>query len=164
MLAACATPYAARGEAGGFSETQLDRNEWVVRFDGNGFTSQEQVADYLLLRSAELTLAAGFRYFILVAQQDQTSYGTYTTPTHTETTATVTSHGNTAYGTAQSTTYGGQTVYIPKPGREALIRCFAERPDFWGTIHDAESVRDSLMVKHGMAQPGISMPPRERAE
>jgi len=114
-LAACATPYQPRGARGGFSETQLDRNVFQVTFRGNGYTSGERAADFTLLRSAELTLANGFNYFIIAEKAARTSLSTYTTPTQSYTTSTATVVGNTAYGQSTTTTYGGQTYLIRKP-------------------------------------------------
>jgi hypothetical protein len=60
LVAACATPYQSRGLAGGFSETQLSENMFQVYFRGNGYTREERVDDFALLRSAELAEEHGF--------------------------------------------------------------------------------------------------------
>lgn len=76
-LAGCVTtptpyqPYRSEGAGGvhgGFSEEQLAPNRYRVRFHGNELTSREQVEKYLLYRSAELTVAQGYDWF-LVAQR-----------------------------------------------------------------------------------------------
>ena len=68
-LAGCATPptpYAPKtGDAStGYTDQQLDHNRFRVTFAGNSVTSRETVENYLLLRSAEVTLAAGYDYFL----------------------------------------------------------------------------------------------------
>jgi len=68
-LAACATPTPyqplQRGSAisGGYSEQQLEPNRWRITFSGNSLTDRRTVENYLLYRSAELTLAQGFDWF-----------------------------------------------------------------------------------------------------
>ena len=145
-LTGCATPYQKRSFSGGYSETQLAENVFKVSFNGNGYTGKERAADMALLRSAEITLQNGFRYFAVVDERSSSSYGTYTTPTTT--TATVNSYGNSAYGTA--TTTGGQTLLIAKPSSTNLIMCFNEKPD--GFVFDAQFVAKSLREKFGIME------------
>ena len=54
---------------GGLTEVQLDKNLWRVTFRGNGFTSKQKAEDLAMLRSAELTLQSGFRYFFFVSSK-----------------------------------------------------------------------------------------------
>src|SRR6201996_6019137 len=67
-LAACATPapYAPRGpgQATGYTDRQLSDNRWRVTFTGNSVTPRETVENDLLLRAAEVTLAAGGTHFV----------------------------------------------------------------------------------------------------
>jgi hypothetical protein len=68
VLAGCATPaaYAPRGpgQATGYTDRQLADNRWRVTFTGNSVTPRETVENDLLLRSAEVTLAAGGTHFV----------------------------------------------------------------------------------------------------
>lgn len=52
--------------AGGYSDHQIDTNTFRVSFRGNGFTSEDEVQDYLLRRCAEVTRKAGFDYFEII--------------------------------------------------------------------------------------------------
>jgi hypothetical protein len=61
-----------------------------------------------MLRSADLTLANGFKYFVVGSASDDSRTGSFTTPTTTN--VTLTSYGNTTTGTAQ--THGGQNVLL----------------------------------------------------
>jgi len=124
VLGACATSYKPQGLSGGFSETQLDRNVFRVSFRGNGYTRPERAEDFALLRSAELALRNGFTHFIIVDGRSSSEYGAYTTPTQSYTTGGATSYGNTAYGSATTTTYGGQSFLIRKPSATNTIVCF----------------------------------------
>ena len=68
VLAGCETaatyhPRDARGGTG-YTDEQLAGNRYRVTFTGNSATKRETVESYLLLRSAEVTLKAGFHYFV----------------------------------------------------------------------------------------------------
>jgi hypothetical protein len=80
VLAGCqtATPYHPSTEPGatGYSDEQLAGNRYRVTFTGNSATRRETVEDYLLLRSAEVTLKAGYRTF-LFDTRDTKSKTTY---------------------------------------------------------------------------------------
>lgn len=68
LISACAmeTPYQP-GEGGyGYEEQQIEGNRYRVIFAGNPSTPRETVQNYLLYRSAELTLQNGFDYFTVV--------------------------------------------------------------------------------------------------
>lgn len=150
LLAACATSYQHRGFGGGFSETQLGENIFQVSFRGNGYTRGERASDFALLRSAEVTTQNGFRYFIVVESAKDSSLSTYTTPTQSYTTGSVYGYGNTAYGSATTTTYGGQTYIIRKPSTTNTIVCFKDKPEATGLVFDAEFVKKSLRQKYGI--------------
>jgi hypothetical protein len=68
LLAACQTPasYQPRGPQSrtGYTDEQLAANRWRVTFTGNSATQRETVENYLLLRSAEVALKAGYRWFV----------------------------------------------------------------------------------------------------
>src|SRR6266851_5580083 len=151
-LAACATGYHSRGFTGGFSETQLDRDVWAVSFRGNGYTSDERASDFVLLRSAELALLGCFQYFIIVDRENLNTFQTYTEPTTSSTTSNVSVVGNTAYGSSHTTTYGGQTYVMRKPGRTNTIICFAERPNVNGVVYDARFIWKSIAPKYGVQE------------
>lgn len=68
-LTACATkpaPYAPKTaeSSTGYTDKQIDQNRYRVTFTGNSVTSRDTVENYLLLRSAEVTLHAGYDYFV----------------------------------------------------------------------------------------------------
>jgi hypothetical protein len=68
VLGGCATPapYAPMGpgQATGYTDRQLSDNRWRVTFTGNSVTPRETVENDLLLRAAEVTLAAGGTHFV----------------------------------------------------------------------------------------------------
>jgi hypothetical protein len=67
-LAACTAPaaYAPRrpGMSTGYTDRELAPGRFRVTFTGNSVTSRDTVENYLLLRAAEVTLAAGGTHFI----------------------------------------------------------------------------------------------------
>lgn len=149
ILQGCATSYQKNGFTGGYSETQLDGNIFNVSFRGNGYTGREKVTDFTLLRSAELTLEHGFQYFAIIDENNYTSNSTYTTPTTSHTTGRVYGTGNYAYGSATTTTTGGQTYNISKPSSSNTIVCFNEKPETFYT-YNANFIYKNIRQKHGI--------------
>lgn len=60
------SPYAPRtqGERTGYTDRELTQTRYRVTFTGNSVTPRETVEDYLLLRAAEVTRAAGYAAFV----------------------------------------------------------------------------------------------------
>lgn len=73
ILSGCAsqTYYSPAGENTryGYAEEKLERNRYRVEFRGNVTTNMETVERYLLFRAAELTLANGGTYFIMIERE-----------------------------------------------------------------------------------------------
>jgi hypothetical protein len=150
-LVGCATPYQPKGFKGGFSETQLSENVFRVYFRGNGYTKEERAEDFTMLRSAELAEEHGFQYFVVVDENSISSVtGSVVMPTQTTTTASATGVGNTAYGTAYSTTTGGHSFFIKKPSDRMTIVCFKDRPDVQGVVYESSYIIESITTKYGM--------------
>ena len=160
VLSGCATPYQRQSAMGGYSETQLSENIFTVTFKGNGYTDRERASDFALLRSAELALEKGYKYFIIIDAQNYTKNSTYTTPTTSYTSGSVNTYGTlntygnygtysgTAYGSATTTTYGGQTYLISKPRTSNTILLLKEKPEGNQFVFDAAFLKKSLMNKY----------------
>ena len=99
LLAGCATSYHAKGSLGGYSDSQLGQDEYIVYFSGNGFTATERSRDFCLLRAAELTLQKGYTHFVVM--------------------------GDIARDAISG---GGGNVYT-FPNNELKIKCFKSKPD-----------------------------------
>lgn len=153
-LSGCATPYQSKGFTGGYSEVQLDENVFKVSFRGNGYTGKERAANFSLLRSAEVAIDHGFKYFIIADLSNSTSESTWTTPTQTTTNMNYNSYGSSGYGSANSTTYGGQTYNISKPTATNTIVCFKEKPNIQGLVYNAEFLVRSLKEEYGISSEG----------
>ncbi|SIQ75838.1 hypothetical protein [Bosea sp. TND4EK4] len=113
-LASCATKYGEMGYAGGVKAEQVTSDIWRVVARGNGYTASSRVQDFVLLKSAELTLAQGGTHFVIAGSQDQASVGIITTPG----TSTVNRIGNSAF----ITTSPGYSETVVKPGQDAYVR------------------------------------------
>lgn len=150
VLAGCATAYQAQNFSGGFTETQLDTNIFKVSFEGNGYTSPERAEEMALLRSADIALKNGFTHFAVIDGRSRADYATFTTPTQSNTNANVTLAGNTAYGRATTTTFGGQSFLITRSSATNTIMCFNGKPDVQGLVYDAKFVFNSLAQKYGV--------------
>jgi hypothetical protein len=75
LLAGCETaatygPSTGHG-APGYSDQQLTANRYRVTFTGNSVTPRATVEDYLLLRSAEVTLNSGYHWFMFDTRDTQ---------------------------------------------------------------------------------------------
>ncbi len=57
----------------GFSEERMGNNVFRVTYEGNDVNSDEEVSDFNLLRSAEVTLENGFKYFVILKTLDSSS-------------------------------------------------------------------------------------------
>jgi len=62
----------------GYSDKQLAENRYRVSFHGNSATARETVEDYLLRRSAEVTLKAGYTWFVFDARSTRAKTRYYT--------------------------------------------------------------------------------------
>jgi len=127
LMAGCATPYQAKGAAGGFSETQLAMDVYRIHFGGNAYTSPEQVQDFALLRAADLTLEHNFKYFAIMDETASNEVSAFTTPGTANTTGSGYVYGNTGYAqgnfSSQTTYTPPQTYLMYKPRSDLAIRC-----------------------------------------
>ena len=72
-LAACGTPtpYQPSINGYGYAEQALEENRYRVTFSGNSLTPRATVENYLLYRAAEVTLARGYDYFVVVGKETE---------------------------------------------------------------------------------------------
>jgi hypothetical protein len=85
----------------------------LVSFKGNGYTGHEKVEVYLLRRCADVTIADGYDYFVIVDKNEEAAHssiqtsGTYSS----NTSATAFGTENMAFGQAHTT----GTFYLSRP-------------------------------------------------
>jgi hypothetical protein len=151
LLSGCVTPYQPKSFSGGYAESQLGTNIFNVMFQGNGNTSYELAADFCLLRSAEITVENGFRYFIVVESKKDPSELLAARPMQSSTTWSAYASGTYTNGSAQTMTSGGQTFFLSTPGTENMILCFKEKPGIDGLVFDAAFVTKAIRTKYSMS-------------
>lgn len=134
---------------GGFEEVQIAPDAWRVSFTGNGYTSEDRVQDFVLLRSAELATLNGFSYFgFAAASSRMNSLGTYTMPATATTTGSAYVVGNTIYGNTTTTSYGATSFALGYPSANSTVVMFKEKPATQGMVYDARFICRSLGAKH----------------
>jgi len=148
-LAGCSTSYGPSGLAGGYEETQLAPNVWRVSFTGNGYTTQERTQDFAMLRSAELTVKTGYRYFGFAAAGVRANPGgVITTPGYSTTTGSASIYGNTISGNASTVSYPGSSYAWTFPTANNTVVMFREKPQADTMIYDAQFICESLGTKY----------------
>ncbi len=144
ILAGCSTPYGSYGLLGGYTETQLGDNVWQIVFEGNGYTRQAKAVRYTMLRSAELTLEQGYRYFAVISKEAYSrGAGVMSTGSLN---ATSYGYGNTVNTTGSTS---GLSALIRFPTADQTIMMFKEKPE--GIVsYDALLACKSIGEKEGI--------------
>jgi hypothetical protein len=139
VLCGC-TPYQSSGFGGGYSETQLAPNVYKVSFRGNGYTDSERVADFALLRAADLGLQHGFSHFVILNNADAVNEGTiYQPPTYS-------CIPSGPFINCNST--GGGTTSFSKPSSENTVAYFKGKPK--GFSYSCAFIKKSIGAKYDM--------------
>ena len=148
-VSSCATTFQPKGLSGGYSATALAPNVFEIYFHGNGYTSEERAKDFALLEAADVTLAHGFEYFQIAAGSSKSNTQAVYLPQYSTTTASVSGSSGRAYGTAQTTTYGGFPMVFHKPIVDITITMHHQQPD-QGMSFDAAFLKHSLDAKYAL--------------
>jgi hypothetical protein len=119
-LGGCATKYQEMGFTGGVAAQQITADTWRIQSRGNAYTASSTVQDYVLLKAAETTQAAGGAYFQIVSAGDASRASTFVTPGNSTTTVV----GNQAF----TTTSPGSVDTVIKPGQDVYIRVLKAAP------------------------------------
>jgi len=150
-LIGCATGYYSNRFTGGYSEIQIQDDIFKVKFRGNAYIDKDEVADYTLLRCAEVTLENGFSYFIIIEEKTDVRTYAYTTPTTAKTYGTVNYPPN-VYSTIYSETTevsGGKTYTYKKPSGINTIKCFNGDPGpIAPIVYDARKVKSYIRKQY----------------
>lgn len=70
VLAGCATRYQDMGPTGGVNAAPITNDLYRISARGNLYTDNGTIQDYVLLKAAETTVAAGRTHFAIVGKQD----------------------------------------------------------------------------------------------
>jgi len=69
-LGGCATRYQELGATGGVTAAQITDEVWRITARGNLYTDAGTIQDFVLLKAAETTVAAGRTHFAIVGKHD----------------------------------------------------------------------------------------------
>jgi hypothetical protein len=119
-LAGCATKYQDMGFTGGVAAQQITADTWRILARGNSYTNSATVQDFVLLKAAETTQAAGGTYFQIVSAADASRASTFVTAGNSTTTIV----GNQAF----TTTSPGSVDTVIKPGQDVYVRVLKAAP------------------------------------
>ena len=121
-LASCATGYQSQHLSGGFSDYMTAPDEAVITFRGNEYTSPERVITMVFLRSADVTLEHGYRYFIGISMIDLSTNSPLNFPADPNTPENVFKYGNYTAANPGTDTMPAQTLKIYRPAISIRIR------------------------------------------
>ena len=115
----------------GYNDTRMGEDVWSVSYRGYEI-SQGEANDYALLRAAEVTAAAGYRYFAVTNEQNSTS---------TTAVGTSNSYQGTGSGFMSSTSY---------PEVRLSIKAFKEKPAGTSSVLDNQYLAPALRQKYNL--------------
>ncbi len=131
FLTAC-TGYRTYGMFGGFGEQRLSNNIYHVYVLGNGYTSQERVAELALLRAADIAVQNNMNYFV-ISRKD----GGDINP---QATTQMTSNNK-----VSTLVYQGRKYYLTTPSSDNIIILFKNQPNVANNvIYNAQKICDTL--------------------
>jgi hypothetical protein len=116
----------------GYNDTRMGDDVWSVSYRGYEI-SQGEANDYALLRAAEVTAAAGYRYFSVVNEQNSTS---------TTAVGTFNAYQGTGSGFMSSTSY---------PEVRLSIKAYKTKPA-GGAILDNQYLAPAIRQKYGLGK------------
>jgi len=153
VVCGCATPYRPSNGSTGYSDLQLAPDEFTIAFQGNGHNSSEQVSDFALLRSAEVSLQQGYPYFAVVNITNTSSARPYLARQQYYTDyppnlglPPPSLGGFDPYRFGYIVQYDEPRIYF-RPGTRFVIKCFRTKPEKPFT-YDAQDLERSLKPKY----------------
>lgn len=141
LLASCtaSTDYQCFADRNRIGYTSLRRSNdsYSISYQGAEYSRQEQIYDYVLLRSAELTVECGYNYFVVVSNTDRTrkSYR-YSSGT------TTTTHRAAAAGSARA--YTGYNAYTTGSSYAVKIPVFTLEIKMYARKEGVQVPADSI--------------------
>lgn len=142
ILAGCATGYGKMSiwNEGGYADTQLTKDTFLVSFRGNDMTAPERTRDLAMLRSAEIMLENGYPYFVLLDMNTSSNSSSFTMPTANATTVSYAGYTSTNYQLPM-------TINTRVHNSELKVRGFVQQ----NAPHDAleaKKVIDNIKAKY----------------
>lgn len=144
LLAGCASGSQPResspfGSAEVTTEEQLGSSLFRVTFRGNSTSGDARTIDFNLLRSAEITLKYGFRYFVIVIPDPRASTNTSAISNYTFASAPALTHSPDNLGNF--------------PIAISTFQCFKDKPSIsYGKVFNAETLAQTLRQKYSLGK------------
>jgi hypothetical protein len=156
ILCSCGTPYRPMKNGTGFVDSQIAPGLFNVGFQGNGHDTSEKVADFALLRAAQLALGHGCPYFAVVDITNTSSARPYIDRQqfHTDYPPGMglpppSLGGYDPYRFGYIVEYEQPRIYF-RPGTRFVVQCFKTKPAKPFT-YDAATLEESLKRKYNLA-------------
>ncbi|SEL84431.1 hypothetical protein SAMN05216359_11942 [Roseateles sp. YR242] len=146
-------PYSKLLAGHGYTDVRLAPDVFRVTFLGGGLDVGPRIDDLVLLRSAEVTLAHGYSYFVVTSEERETRVGSYDEPGVSTTTEVVTrKKDGEREATSSTTATAAKTTEVKLPRVMQLIRCYTDAPKDAGgrVIHDARAVWATVGARYGV--------------
>lgn len=115
----------------GYNDTRMGEDTWSVSYRGYEI-SQSEANDYAMLRAAEVTSSAGFKYFTLIGEQNSS-------------TSSVIGSGYVYNGTGSAVV--GSSNY---PEVRLTIKAYRAKPIAPGAVYEASYLANGIRQKYGL--------------
>lgn len=141
LLGACAKPLQPDNYPEQISSTRLDQNTFQVSSPGSANSEDEKTIDLVLLRSAEVALANGFNYFVIVNNGESDASALNVSGQDESDLENI---------GREPTAYRGKRYLHADPDGDNTIVCFKEKPE--GFAYVALFVKATLRSKYHLDQ------------
>jgi len=128
ILSSC-TGYHPMSSTGGYEDFQIDKDKYIVKANGNGYTDYKRVVDIAKRRCAEICLDKGYSKFRFMDSDSDTNTSTsyISTPNTTQHYGTYNSYGGnvSSYGSysGYSTSTSYQPISVSRHSVKYMIQC-----------------------------------------
>ncbi len=158
FLSGCAAPMAyvkSSGRGGGYSDTKIQDGIYSIQFTGNSDSDVQRVTDLAFLRSAEVALQNGYKYFTIISEKPGDKQIVRSVPDSMP----VSCVGRHCFPENYYSSW--QTYTYPIPATYFMIQCHREKPEgASGLVFDAEQVRANLREQYRLApEPAAAQAP-----
>lgn len=155
FIAGCSTPYQQNGLGGGYSDTRLNDNTYMVSFRGNGYTGSATLFNLILRRAADLTAQNGYSYFAILSGGQEVNNSIYSTPGFVNTNSAGNFNANYNNFGGWSGQYSGSSSSIITPPSYHLVRRLTDtvivkmfkKQNPQGSLYEAKSILQQYAQK-----------------
>lgn len=143
LVSACKTGNYQEFTGGvGYQSSQINNNEYNVTYTGTQSTNIKKVNDFVLLRSAEITLEQGYKYFVIIdAKNNRNQSG------HNQSDLNVVNDRN--YGVGQTGSWSNLSGTVDRKS-EMTIMLYNKKPD--SIAYDANIILTAIRNEYGIGK------------